>query len=123
MDQRFMTFPSPRPVPRVRAVTSPRRAPAAPYVLATTGRVTHPGWIPAGFACSGQVTIGTFLGARRVGYALAPLNPDCTFTGRTGFRRKPGAGGRAVQLRVRIRFGGNGYLAPALAPPQVTSLP
>jgi hypothetical protein len=124
IDQRFMTFPSPRLAPRVRAVTSRRRTPARRYVLATTGHIGHPGWIPGAFACSGKITISTFLGTRRVGYALAPVNPDCTFTGRTAFARRPGPGpaGRTGELRVRIRFGGNSYLAAAVAPPQLISL-
>jgi|GEM_PF-4449951 len=113
-DGQFMTLPARRPIPRVRAGTSPRRARRRPFVFTTRGSVTHPGWIPAAYACTGDVAIRFLRGRRQVAQTLVPLQPSCAFSGRTVFRRLPGRGRRrrAVTLTVRVRFTGNGYLAP-----------
>lgn len=113
-DGQFMTFPARRPVPGIHAVTRPRVAKHRPFVLTTRGSISHPGWIPATYACSGNVSIRFFHGARQVGLTFVPLAPNCTFSGQTVFRHLPGRGprGRLVLLSVRTRFLGNGYLAP-----------
>jgi hypothetical protein len=113
-DQTFMTFPRVRPKPRVRARTKPRHAGNKPFVFTTSGSVRGPSWIPAQFACSGNVTIRFFRGRRRVSFILVPVQPNCTYSGQTVFNRKPGSGG-TLTLGVVIRFLGNGYLARAKA--------
>lgn len=109
-DQPFMTFPSPRPAPRLTTRTSRHRTPAGGSVLITTGRVSGPTSIPRAFACSGKVTIRSFAGNRRVGYTAAPLQANCTFTGRTSLRYLPHT---VTKLRIQVRYLGNHYLAPA----------
>jgi hypothetical protein len=119
-DQIFMTEPSSRPRPRVRARTAPRRERHKPFVFTTSGSVAGPSWIPAAFACAGNVRIRFLLGRRAVAVGLVPVQPNCAFSGQTVFRRLPGRGPRHRQVRllVRIRFQGNGYLAPARARPR-----
>jgi hypothetical protein len=116
-DAAFMTFPNPRPVPRVHARTRPRHARSRPYVFTTSGRVIGPSSIPSTYGCSQTVKIRFMLGKRRVALKLAPVQPDCTFSAQTVFKHRPGRGhrGAKVHLRVLIRFLGNGYLAPRSA--------
>jgi hypothetical protein len=113
-DQTFMTFPSPRPFPRVRASTTPRRARHRPFVLTTTGRISGPGWIPAVYACAGNVEVEFFDGRKRIGSAFAAVQPSCVFSGTATFRRLPGHGRHRppATLKVLVRFLGNDYLAP-----------
>lgn len=113
-DQVFMTYASPRPTPRLRATTAPHRKRKQPFAFTTSGSVAGPSWIPGSFACSGEVTINSFLGRRRVASEVAPIQPNCTYAGQTTFNRKPGRGAksRQVRLNVFVRFRGNGYLAP-----------
>jgi hypothetical protein len=123
-DATFMTFPSPRPVPRVRASTDPRRDRSAPYLFTTSGTVSGPTWIPRYLSCFQNATVRFFLGNRQVGFNLAPVAPNCTFSGQTVFHDKPGRGKRhrKVRLRVLIHFRGNGYLAPSDAPPETVTI-
>jgi hypothetical protein len=121
----FMTLPAVRPKPRVRARTTPHRARTAPYVFATSGRLVLPASIPAQFGCSGDLLLRFLLGARTVGTPMfVPVNPDCTFAGRTTFTRRPGRApkNRQVQLRLLIHYIGTGYLAPANARVEQVSL-
>lgn len=113
-DASFMTFPSPRPTPRVLAGTSPHHPRRAPFALTTVGSVVGPTWIPAQYACNGDVTIRFFRGLKQVGFTLAGIQPNCTFAGRTVFNRIPGGrkGRRPVTLRVIVRSKANNYLAP-----------
>jgi hypothetical protein len=117
-DQSFMTFPSPRPTPRVVAGTTPHRVRRGPFVLTTTGSVIGPSWIPAQYACNGDVTIRFFRGLRQVGFTLAGIQPNCTFAGRTVFNRIPGghSGRRPVTLRIVVRSIHNDYLGTNKAP-------
>jgi hypothetical protein len=112
-DQSFMTYPSPRPVPTLHQHTAPHRKRKQPFAFTTTGSVAGPSWIPQAYACSGQVTINSFFGGRRVGFAVATVQPNCTFAAQTTFARKPGRGpkNRQVHLNVFVRFQGTGYLA------------
>jgi hypothetical protein len=112
-DGNFMTYPSPRPVPRVLASTSPSRARHRPYVLTTSGSVVGPASIPHQYACNGNVTIRFFRGLKQVGFTLAGIQPNCTFAARTVFKRVPGGTKthRPVHLRVVVRSIANSYLA------------
>ena len=117
-DQTFMTYPSPRPVPRVSASTRPTHPRRRPYVLTTTGRVAGPPSIPSQYACNGNVTIRFFRGLRQVKFTLAGIQPNCTFAAKTVFDQLP-AGRRArrpVGLRVVIRSISNNYLQTNRAP-------
>ncbi|MGI8864132.1 MAG: hypothetical protein ACR2JH_06985 [Solirubrobacteraceae bacterium] len=116
-DATFLTFPSPRPVPRVPARTTPGRDRHKPYVFTTSGKVIGPASIPKSVSCFQNATVRFMLGRRQVGFALASVLPDCTFKTQTVFRRLPGHGrrNRQVHLRVLIHFRGNGYLAPSNA--------
>lgn len=115
-DQQFMTYPSARPVPSVRGRTTPSRRRHKPFAFTTTGRVSH-SWIPAGYACTGQVRIRFFLGGRAVKATTVPLAQNCTFAARTVFGRRPGRAPKNVPVRLNafVRYLGNGYLAPARA--------
>lgn len=109
----FLTLPSPRPVPRVRAGTKPRIARSKPYSFTTTGSVRHPSWIPASLGCTGDVTIRLFNGRRQVGSTFVALDPTCAFSAKLSFRHL--IGHHATPLRMTIHFRGNSYLAPANA--------
>ena len=119
-DQTFMTFPSPRPVPRLRARTSPRRARKAPFTFATSGSVAGPSSIPASYACAGEVSVKAFFGRRLVGYSLVTLQPNCTYSTQTTLARKPGRGKRDRQVRLWlfVHYLGTGYLAGVKARPE-----
>jgi hypothetical protein len=120
----FLTYPSPRPVPRVPARTTPRRDRHRPFVFRTSGRVVGPAKIPASVSCYQNVVIRFRLGRRVVGSQLVPVLPDCTFSATSVFKHMPGRGPkhRTVKLRVLIHFRGNGYLAPADAKPETVTL-
>jgi len=109
-DQTFLTEPSPRPVPRLRATTSPSRARSRPFVFTTRATVTGPGWIPASLGCTGSAAIRYFNGRHVVGFAVAAVQPNCTLSAQVSFRRKIGR--HSTPLQVVIHFRGNGYLAP-----------
>jgi phosphodiesterase/alkaline phosphatase D-like protein len=109
-DGTFLTEPSPRPVPRLRARTSPGRARSKPFVFTTRATVTGPSWIPAPLACTGSAAIRYFDGKRLVGFGVGSVQPNCTLSAQVSFRRKIGR--HATPLRVVIHFRGNGYLAP-----------
>jgi phosphodiesterase/alkaline phosphatase D-like protein len=109
-DATFLTEPSPRPVPRLRATTSPSRARSKPFVFTTHGTIAGPGWIPASLGCTGGAAIRYFDGKRVVGFAVATVQPDCSLSAQVSFRHKIGR--HPVALKVVIHFRGNGYLAP-----------
>lgn len=123
-DAQFMTFPRRRPVPRVRARTRPHVASHRPFVLISRGSVGHPGWIPAAYACNGNVSVRFLHGSRQVGLTFVALAPNCTFSARTVFRHLPGHGHHRppAVLQVRVRFLGNGYLAPDRARNETVTL-
>ncbi|HEY6396857.1 MAG TPA: hypothetical protein VIX82_05325, partial [Solirubrobacteraceae bacterium] len=112
-DAIFMTQPAVPPTPRVRATVTPQRARHRPFVFATSGTIAGPGWIPAQFACVGEVKVRFMHGRQTVALTVAAVQPNCTFAAQTVLTRKPGRGSRhrRVSLQVRIRFVGNGYLA------------
>lgn len=123
-DASFLTFPSPRPVPRVRARTTPRRDRKGPFVFTTTGTVSRPSFIPPTLACAQNATVRVYLGRRQVAFSLVPVEANCTFSAQTVFRHLPGRGSkhRQVQLRLRIHARGNGYLAPSDARSETVTL-
>jgi hypothetical protein len=116
-DSVFLTFPSPRPTPRIPARTSPGRDRHRPFVFTTTGRIAGPGWIPKPLSCFGSATVRFMLGHRQIAEGLATVDSNCMFALQTSFAHKPGRGNRhrQVHLKVLIHFQGNGYLAPANA--------
>ncbi|MGI8573066.1 MAG: hypothetical protein ACR2L9_10655 [Solirubrobacteraceae bacterium] len=120
LDQIFMTEPRIAPVPRLRARTLPHRSRHRPFVFTTSGTISGPSWIPAQFACTGQVKIRVLHGFRTVGLSVAAVAPNCTFSAQTVLTRKPGHGAknRRVTLVALIHFLGNGYLARAHAHPE-----
>jgi hypothetical protein len=123
-DGTFLTFPSPRPVPRIPARTTPRRDRHKPYVFTTSAKVVGPASIPQSVSCFQDAIVRFMLGRRVVASELASVQPDCTFKTQTVFTRLPGRGkkNRQVHLRVLIHFRGNGYLAPANARPEKVTL-
>jgi hypothetical protein len=121
-DATFMTLPLHRPVPRIHARTRPLRAAHKPFVLTTTGSVHGPAWIPAIYDCRGNVSIRFFLGSRRIGSTLVPLEPDCTFAGQTAFHKLPGHGRGPVTVTVVAHYLGNFYLTPRKTSGQTVTL-
>jgi hypothetical protein len=113
----FYTLPSPRPVPRINAATTPHHARTKPYSFTTTGKVLGSSRFPAALECTGDATVRFVLGKRTVAFTLIPVQPNCTFSTQTTFKRLPGRGKRPKpeRLRVQIGFRGNGYVAPASA--------
>jgi phosphodiesterase/alkaline phosphatase D-like protein len=116
-DGTFVTLPSRRRSPRVVAKTIPARAKTAPYNFTTAGRLIVPRSIPSSVGCSGDISAAFFNGRRQVAYTLLPIQPNCSFSGRTTFRHLPGRGPRhrTVRLRVVAQFHGNPYVAPRTA--------
>lgn len=118
-DQTLFTYPSPRPVPRLRATTRPHKARSKPYRLTTRGTVISPRSLPGAVACgqNANVKISYFFGRHRVAVSFAALAPNCTFATTVVFRHRLGRGRHRppTHLRIRIHFAGNGYLAPATA--------
>jgi phosphodiesterase/alkaline phosphatase D-like protein len=123
LDASFMTLPRHRPVPSIKARTTPAHAAHKPFVFTTSGQVTGPKFIPAFYDCRGNVTVQFLLGGRRIGSTLLPLQPNCKFSGQTVFNRLPHNGHlpRPVRLTVVVRYAGNGYLTPRKAAPETVS--
>jgi hypothetical protein len=114
-DQTFLTYPSPRPVPRVPVRTTPHHDRKRPYVFNTFGRIVRPSTIPTSASiCVGDVALRFFLGRRDLTFVLVPVQPNCTFFAQTAFRHLPGRGRHrhGATLHVRMYFRGNGFLAP-----------
>jgi hypothetical protein len=120
-DVTFMTLPRHRPVPTIKARTTPSVAAHKPFVFTTSGSVKGPKWIPTTYDCRGNVTVRFLFGQRQVGFALLPLGPTCHFSGQTALARRPGNVSPA-DLTVRVRFAGNGYLTPRRAPLETVSV-
>lgn len=118
-DSSFMTYPSPRPVPRVSARTRPHHARRRPFVLTTTGVLHKPAFEPDQYVCHGNVTIRFFRGRRQVRFTLAAIEPNCTFAARTVFAHLTGPRARRhapQMLRIVIRSLATPYLGPSRAP-------
>jgi hypothetical protein len=123
-DRIFMTEPNVRPRPLVTRRTTPLHSRHKPWTFTTTGSVFHPKSIPGEFACTGFVGIRYFTGGKRVNFVLVPLQPNCTYSAKAVFNRKPGRGPkhRVVTLHALVHFRGNGYIAPANARVQTLTL-
>jgi phosphodiesterase/alkaline phosphatase D-like protein len=123
LDASFMTLPRHRPVPSIKARTTPSHAAHKPFVFTTSGQVSGPKFIPAVYDCRGNVTVQFLLGGRRIGSTLLPLQPTCKFSGQTVFNHLPHNGHlpRPVGLTVLVRYAGNGYLTPRKASPETVS--
>jgi hypothetical protein len=123
-DLTFTTFASPRFVPRISARTSPRHDRLSPYVFTTRGAIRLPSRVPASLGCSGQVSVRYFFRGRNISFKLVPVQANCTFSSQAVFRHLPGRGKkrRVVNLRVRIFFRGNGYVAPIAARRETVAL-
>jgi hypothetical protein len=120
-DAVFMTEPSTKFTPGIRASTSPHRARHRPFVFTTSGHISGPA--PA-FDCNGQVAVRVFFGKRAISRVLVPVASNCTFTAQTPLNRKPGHGARnrRVTLKVLVYFRGNGYLKPRFAKSQTVTV-
>lgn len=122
----FMTYPSVRPYPRVSAFTAPRHRHRRrrPLIFTTFGRISGPSWLPAQYACAGEVAVRFFHGHRRVRQTFAAVNPSCAFSASTTFPRLPR--GRnihpPVHLRVVVTYLGTPYLARSRAPDERVTL-
>lgn len=123
-DATFMTQPRHRPVPGIKARTTPARDAHKPFVFTTSGQVKGPNWIPSVYDCNGLVTVKFLLGRRTIGSTLLPLGPNCRFSGQTAFAHLPGHGRLRppVGLTVLVRYVGNGYLTPRKAPAETVTL-
>lgn len=114
-DATFMTYPARRPVPHLHVAIHPQRDRTRPYGFSVSGHLLHPSSIPSQFACAGTVRIHFLLGRQGVYRAVAPVQPNCSFSATATFRRHPGHHRGPVSLRVLIGYDGTGYLAPARA--------
>ena len=108
--------PVPATDPAGTARTTPGRVRRGPFRLTTTGSVIGPSYYPAQFVCNGDVTIRVFHGLKQVGFTLAGIQPNCTFTGQTAFSGLPGGGRRPDTRRVVVRSIHNNYLGTNKAP-------
>ncbi len=116
--QTFSTFPLARPYPPAfRQSTQPSRDKTKPFIFTTTGSLTPSSRFVAAGQCTGNVFIRYFIGNRQVSGQRTAIASNCTyrslviFTHTFAFK----IGGKrpsTEQLRVEVRFGGNGYLAP-----------
>ena len=120
--QVFSTFPLVRPYPPAfRASTSPRRDRAKPFIFTTTGSLVPSSKFVAAGQCTGNVFVRYFAGNRQVSLLRTTVQSNCTYRSVAIFTHTfaPKVGGKrpsTQQLRVEVRFGGNGYLAPTAKP-------
>lgn len=121
-DVTFMTLPRHRPVPSIRARTTPGRAAHRPFVFTTSGRIKGPKWIPSAYDCRGLVSVTFRLGSKTVGSTLLPVASTCKFSGQTTFARLPRHHAAPVALSVTVRYDGNGYLTPHKASRETVTL-
>ena len=107
----FETYPSPRPVPRLRFSTRPAHESGGPYVFTTSGSLRYRSATPAALACNGIVALGFYAGRRLLSTQAIMLGGTCTFSATTYLARR-----RHGTLTVRVHYDGSGYLAPVRAP-------
>jgi hypothetical protein len=116
--QTFSTFPTIRPYPQAfRASTAPSRVRSKPFIFTTTGSLVPSSHFVTSAQCTGNVFVRYFIGARQVTLSRTSIQPDCTYRSQVVFTHTFAfkVGGKrpsTEQLRVEVRFGGNGYLAP-----------
>jgi hypothetical protein len=99
-------------VPKLSAKTTPRRAVDPPFTYTTTGRLTGAAQVPASLGCTSSVSVQFFRGHRRVSSTVVPILPDCRYSASATFGHR---GHQRVRLTVKVRYLGNGYLAPVSA--------
>lgn len=107
----FMTYPTARPYAGVHALTTPRHRSRYPYTFTTTGTISGPSWMPAQFACIGDVTLRFYDSSRQVRFEEAPVQSNCTFSETTVFDHLPYGTTAPVGLKVVVHFQSTGYLA------------
>jgi len=116
--QEFSTFPLSRPFPpRFTQSTQPSRDRTKPFIFTTTGLLTPSSRFFGPAQCTGTVNIRYFIGTRQVTLLRTSLQSNCTYRATAIFTHtfafKVGGKRPATeQLRVEVRFGGNGWLAP-----------
>jgi hypothetical protein len=116
--QVFSTFPTVRPYPPAfRASTAPSRDRTKPFIFTTTGSLVPSSRFVSSAQCTGNVFVRYFIGARQVSLSRTSIQADCTYRSQAVFTHTFAfkVGGKrpsTEQLRVEVRFGGNGYLAP-----------
>jgi phosphodiesterase/alkaline phosphatase D-like protein len=110
-DATFFTEPAKRPAPRLRVHTSPGHDRRAPYSFTTSGSLGGAGFIPAAQRCTGNVGVRFYNGRRQLAFVVAPVQPNCTFSVASSFRRLHGRA--PARLKITVDFRGNGYIAPA----------
>lgn len=121
-DVTFMTLPRHRPVPSIKARTTPARSAHKPFVFTTSGQIKGPKWIPSAYDCRGLVTVTFRLGSKTVDSTLLPVAATCKFSGQTTFARLPRGRTAPVGVSVTVRYDGNGYLTPHKASPESVTL-
>ncbi|MCW3013385.1 MAG: Phospholipase [Solirubrobacterales bacterium] len=111
------TTPTPTPTVTPRALrafkvrVTPHRDRRAPYRFALSGTLTLPSGVAAASACKGTVSVGVYVGGKRLAKRTVMLRGKCTWTLRLAFanRRKLGSG----RLSIRVAFAGNALLRPS----------
>lgn len=108
-DMTFQTEPFTRPVPKVTSTTkASKRA-----VLTTTGKIEGSKRFSAGLECTGTVTATYYIGKKKLTSAHTNVASNCTY-GITKTVRNPSRH-HSAKVTVKVRFSGNGYIAPASA--------
>jgi hypothetical protein len=113
-DQAFTTIPLTRWGAKVTARTTPSRARRKPYLFATAGTVIPQVALPPGIGCTGYVGVRFFAGRKAVAFRKVGLQANCTYGVQIGFRHL--VHHAPARLRVVVRFQGNAYLRPGVAP-------
>jgi hypothetical protein len=120
--QMFSTFPLARPYPPAfRASTRPSRDSTKPFIFTTTGSLVPSSRFVGPAQCNGTVFVRYFVGSRQVSLSRTAIQSDCTYRSTAIFTHtfalKVGGPRPSTEtLRVEVRFGGNGYLAPTAKP-------
>lgn len=124
LDASFETLPSPPPVPKVAASTTPHRSRSAPFTFLTRGHIVNPSATPPALACTGSAQVTVLYGRKTIGKAVVTLAPDCTFSGGVTIRHFPAKHhqGQTLKLGVIVRFSGNSYLAVAYSKKQTVTI-
>jgi hypothetical protein len=116
-DVAFGTLPWPRPHTSLKATVSPRSVKRAPARFTVRGQVGLAYTTPAALGCKGIVTISYYNGKHRLSSTKVALAPNCAYNSST---RVHGVGKGRKQITVKLRFGGNTYVAPSTKQTTVT---
>jgi hypothetical protein len=118
-DQTFFTEPVTLVKPNLTAHTSPSRSKHSPYTFTTSGTLGGAGAIPALQRCTGNVGVRFYNGRRQLGFVVAPIGTNCTFSVGASFRKLFGKG--KVAVKVTVDYRGNGYVASQTRTDHVTA--